>query len=182
MNGFTQLQLFNAVEFDPRGYASNSKYFCMDDQFKHEWTNLSIAIAVIFGILAVLILLGTLTDILLNLIMFGEAKSKQNDGFWTKVFCSFSLYSNWKAVMSTHAGGQDTLTCLHGMRFISMTWVVLGHSFIFTSVYSNVKNPILLGEIFAGKLGLAFEAVLIATPSVDSFFLLRNVLDILIYF
>ena len=53
---------------------------------------------------------------------------------------------------------------------------------IITSVYSNVKNPILLGEIFAGKLGLAFEAVLIATPSVDSFFLLRNVLDFLFYF
>ena len=110
-----------------------------------------------------------------NILMLKQ-KKQDAASLWIKFFLSFSVFSNWKAVMSTNAGGRDNLTCLHGMRFISMTWVVLGHSFVFNALYSNVQNPLLLGEIFAGKLGFAFEAVLNAPPSVDSFFLLRKLL------
>ena len=52
-------------------------------------------------------------------------------GFVLKLFLAFSLYSNLKAVLSTRSSGKDTLTCLHGMRFIrdlTNKWM----NFIFT--------------------------------------------------
>jgi hypothetical protein len=42
----------------------------------------------------------------------------------------FSLYSNTAKLLNTDPpkGGQH-LSCLEGIRFLSMTWVVLGHAF-----------------------------------------------------
>ena len=85
---------------------------------------------------------------------------------------SFSLYANCLPRVSAAAGGKDTLTCLNGLRFISMTWVLMGHSFAYINV-TNMRNANRFADVLYGKLGLAFDAVLNALPSVDSFFLLR---------
>ena len=60
------------------------------------------------------------------------------------------------------------------MRFISMTWVVLGHTFA-SSQLLIFNNYLVLGEIGTGKWGVGFEAVANSFPSVDSFFLFRYV-------
>ena len=39
------------------------------------------------------------------------------------------------------------------------------------------RNPLYIWDIYDGGLGFAFEAVLNAVPSVDSFFLFRFVLE-----
>ena len=43
---------------------------------------------------------------------------------------NFSLYSNTKRLFNVSLPQSgDHLGCLDGLRFISMTWVVLGHTF-----------------------------------------------------
>ena len=70
--------------------------------------------------------------------------------------------------------GKDTLTCLHGMRFISMSWVLLGHCFAFTPGTLGMNDGSQLQmKAFAGDFGVAFQAIVQATPSVDSFYLFR---------
>lgn len=49
---------------------------------------------------------------------------------WKQVLLSFSIIKNTRTLLNVEKRAA-TIDCLHGMRFISMTWVVLGHSFIF---------------------------------------------------
>ena len=148
----------------------NEKYFCMEEDMAPYWTGLSTFIAVIFGILFFFLALGTLADI--SRVML--TSKKEDDSYGMKLLLSFSIYTNFKAVMSTKESSRDTLTCLHGMRFISMTWVLLGHNFLFLNGALTIRNPLTLSSWLAGDLGLAFEAVWNALPSVDSFFLFRK--------
>ena len=47
-----------------------------------------------------------------------------------KVLLSFSIYTNASKILNT-TQPSGTLTAVNGIRFVSMTWVVLGHSYAF---------------------------------------------------
>ena len=53
-----------------------------------------------------------------------------------KILQAFSVYTNGSKLLST---GQPagSITCIHGIRFLSMTWVVLGHGFLFPQQVSG---------------------------------------------
>jgi hypothetical protein len=59
---------------------------------------------------------------------------------------SFSLKKNLKKLLSTKAD-QD-ISCIHGIRFFSMVWVVIGHSINWTDL--NLLSTILL-QIYLKK-------------------------------
>ncbi|XP_025112929.1 nose resistant to fluoxetine protein 6-like isoform X2 [Pomacea canaliculata] len=92
-------------------------------------------------------------------------------GFVSKFLIAFSIYTNGSKLLSTRQP-PGSLTCIHGIRFLSMTWVVLGHSFMFP--LSSAEN--------AGRYLSAFiqrwtaQAITSATVSVDSFFALSGLL------
>jgi len=83
---------------------------------------------------------------------------------------AFSLYTNTVKLLDTNPG-KGMLTCLHGIRFISMSWVLLGHAFSFFFMFDSNPSAMFL----EWPLNPLFEAVLNATPSVDTFFLLSGV-------
>ena len=76
-----------------------------------------------------------------------------------KLLSSFSLISNTKKLLSTEQRASD-IHCLHGMRFISMCWVILGHSFLFPVSFSSQYIMMLQTTDFcivrAGKYDLVF--------------------------
>ncbi|CAN7992617.1 unnamed protein product, partial [Ixodes pacificus] len=84
---------------------------------------------------------------------------------------AFSVYANSQKVLSTKTNDRS-MRCLHGIRFVSMLWVMLGH------VYFSRNNSQVLGAIRAKGLGkdFAFQVVLNASLSVDTFFLLSGLL------
>jgi len=43
----------------------------------------------------------------------------------------FSLYTNGYKLLSTKQP-PGSLKCLHGIRFLSLTWVILGHTLVFS--------------------------------------------------
>ena len=57
-----------------------------------------------------------------------------------------------------------------------MSWVLLGHSFLFYSQYLTITNAFETLRIQTGGQGFAFRAVLNALPSVDTFFMLSGLL------
>jgi len=51
-----------------------------------------------------------------------------NVGLVGKLLLSFSCYTNGTKILST-AQGSETLGAINGIRFLSMAWVILGHSY-----------------------------------------------------
>lgn len=60
-------------------------------------------------------------------------------GYLSKLLLSFSLCKNASKILSADASPADgsTLQAVHGIRFLSMSWVILGHSWAFTLGYSR---------------------------------------------
>ena len=53
-----------------------------------------------------------------------------------KALVAFSVYTNGSKLLSTSQPA-GSITCIHGIRFLSMTWVVLGHGFLYPQQLSG---------------------------------------------
>ena len=84
---------------------------------------------------------------------------------------AFSLYKTIPTVLSTKQTSA-AITCLNGIRVISMFWVILGHVHLVVSLI-GVDNSLDIKDVM-GRF--SFQAVNNAYVSVDSFFLLSGVL------
>jgi hypothetical protein len=60
----------------------------------------------------------------------------------------FSALSNGRKILSlkSSSSGSDNLSCLHGIRFFSTCWVVLGHTWIKIAM-GNVLNPNMVAQV-----------------------------------
>ncbi|XP_052094567.1 O-acyltransferase like protein-like isoform X5 [Mytilus californianus] len=92
-------------------------------------------------------------------------------GFLGKLLLSFSVYTNGAKILSTNQGS-GTLTAVNGIRFISMSWVILGHTYAF-GLYSVGNIGTLYGALIKRK---TFMAIINAEVSVDTFFALSGTL------
>lgn len=46
---------------------------------------------------------------------------------------SFSLYTNGKHLMNTRKN-QETISCLDGLRYLSICWIIYGHTYYLQAV------------------------------------------------
>ncbi|XP_041368252.1 nose resistant to fluoxetine protein 6-like [Gigantopelta aegis] len=90
---------------------------------------------------------------------------------WLKLLGAFSVYTNGAKLLNTEQP-TGSLTAVHGIRFMSMTWVVLGHSyFVVLSVSGNLQ-PFLKESIS----NWTFHTILNALVAVDTFFTMSGLL------
>ncbi|XP_069112063.1 nose resistant to fluoxetine protein 6-like [Argopecten irradians] len=94
-------------------------------------------------------------------------------GMCAKLVLSFSVWTNGKKLLSTSQSG-GALGAINGIRFLSMTWVILGHTYVFALMFGDFANKI----SFMPKMlkRLSFMAVANALLSVDTFFTLSGLL------
>lgn len=59
-------------------------------------------------------------------------------GMLGRVLLCFSLPANISKIFHVEANGEQ-LDILHGMRFVSMLWVIWGHTYVFAANYSGVS-------------------------------------------
>lgn len=85
---------------------------------------------------------------------------------------AFSLKKNIKKLTKMPKDPQSTVTCFFGMRFLSMVWTLVGHSFIFFQVY--VENV----DAFKADITNYFfnQWITNFTLSVDTFLVLSGTL------
>jgi hypothetical protein len=94
-----------------------------------------------------------------------------------KLVLCFSLLSNTRRLLSNDENNKrktscPQIPCLNGIRVLSMTWVILCHSYLFSlSVTNNLVD--LLQD---AKDSFAFSVVINGSFSVDSFFVLSALL------
>ena len=59
---------------------------------------------------------------------------EQMKGWGPQLMLAFSLKTNMKKLVELPKDPQSCITCMFGIRFLSMVWTLIGHSFIFIQV------------------------------------------------
>ncbi|XP_037778184.1 nose resistant to fluoxetine protein 6-like [Penaeus monodon] len=139
--------------------------FC---QVKNKKSYSSGAIAMI-STLAVL--LGVLTAGTFLDLWYNKVKRRPPSGV-ALYLLSFSVYTNFTKIFQISTEPKaGTITCLYGIRVLSMTWVILGHQYVYT--LTSTAN--LLGA--AKKVqGILFQVIANGNLCVDSFFFISGLL------
>lgn len=129
-------------------------------------TNGQKAIIITLGVLAAFLVIGTVTDVFVR----SRPKCVARCGILLRCLTAFSLISNTKIllqVVKDKSSDAYTLRFFHGLRFFSLTWIVLGHCYGAVSpTWSRMVNNLLMAE---RRLSLVVPAAYIA---VDTFFFL----------
>lgn len=87
-----------------------------------------------------------------------------------RILLCFSIFANGQKILSTDkVDGQ--LLSIHGIRFLSLSWVIMGHSYI--SSVSIISNRL---DVLEDMDTFPFQMLLQSPFSVDSFFLLSGFL------
>ncbi|KAL3870698.1 hypothetical protein ACJMK2_038742 [Sinanodonta woodiana] len=100
-----------------------------------------------------------------------EQCEKREPGNVGKLLLSFSIYTNGRKLLSTQQTS-DSLTAVNGIRFLSMSWVILGHTLTFAYFFQANAGPFIL----KAYKEWTFMAISNATVSVDTFFALSGLL------
>ncbi|VVC89545.1 unnamed protein product [Leptidea sinapis] len=92
-------------------------------------------------------------------------------GILAEVLLSFSVLSNGRAILSTQRPSDGALTCLHGMRFLSVLWVIMVHTYLTVWYIADNKT---MREVT--ERNFLYQSVGNASYCVDTFFFISGLL------
>lgn len=99
-------------------------------------------------------------------------KQTQPRGCTYHFLIAFSILANAKKILSLEPRETNrNLQALHGIRFLSMSWVILGHTYLFG--ITSASNPL---DYLSLMQRFSFQAILNGALSVDTFFVLGGTL------
>ncbi|XP_067945682.1 nose resistant to fluoxetine protein 6-like [Watersipora subatra] len=101
-------------------------------------------------------------------------KATNKPGIGIMLLKSFSLYENLPKLLDS-TSKPNQLQALDGIRFLSMTWVIIGHVYSFIAFGPYTQNLAVAGD-FAKDGDWTFMGVVGGLFAVDSFFLLSGLL------
>ncbi|KAI9559818.1 hypothetical protein GHT06_013825 [Daphnia sinensis] len=149
---------------------ADEKYcFTAEEDSSTSFSGPDIAVMATLGVIGFLVLLATAHE---SWRMYRGISFSGSDNPAVSVLHCFSALNNGRKVLSLKSAGSDNLSSLHGIRFFSTCWVVLGHTWL-KGVMSNVINPKMVVE---EAMRWEMETIINATVSVDSFFLMSGLL------
>jgi len=140
-----------------------------------DWNGADIFMMVFLGIIFTVLLLCTLIDVLVSIFNV-KALDRLLD-----LSQGFSVYTNLSKLFNTNSSNinpENNLSCLNGIRAISISWVVLGHTYFELSTSNFTGNGVLIKNLLnfqedGGEVDdPALTAVWNGPFSVDSFFLM----------
>ncbi|XP_037917287.1 nose resistant to fluoxetine protein 6-like [Hermetia illucens] len=105
-----------------------------------------------------------------------ECQDPARVGIVAEIILSFSAITNFNAICDRSVGS-DTIPSIHGLRAISMAWVILGHTCIVVFKYSDNME---LRKVV--EKNFLFQAITNGAFSVDTFFFISGFLVSFIYF
>ena len=150
---------------------------CSDDtKFRGEWRAENYIVITLLAAIGFLVIVGTAADILRRSDEERDSLKTNRAGLGFQMLTSFSVVSNLEFIFQSPAKkGSNRLDCFDGLRALSMTWVILGHNFLYGGVLLHGRNQkyrysFYYDEIEGGP-GLAFEPIF-SDFSVDTFLFL----------
>lgn len=132
--------------------------------------NDQIVIISMFSLLGLLVVIGTTLEVIPTYLK--KSETVQDVPIWKKLLLAFSVQSNVKKLLHTDNVTEETLPALHGIKFLSMSWVILGHTYL--QMNWQTLRQLDVARIEIRKF--AFQAVINALMSVDTFFFITGLL------
>ena len=143
----------------------------------------AISMIVLTILIAALVLVGTVADALSNQSCSESSDLNKQDLTeqalpmathsrisLVSLMTAFSLFRTLPVAL---AASPDSISCLNGLRVVSMIGIILGQAYTFVAQFSSVNNVVLSPTVASNY---SFQAVGNAYFSVDSFFFLSGVL------
>ncbi|XP_065828414.1 nose resistant to fluoxetine protein 6-like [Oscarella lobularis] len=112
------------------------------------------------------------SDVTNLLSSIGSLKPARGTSRLMALLNAFSLARNLPKLLDTQVQAKS-IQCLHGIRTLSMFWVILGHSYVWFGYVFNVANPLMTANF---TKQFAFQGVSSAFLSVDTFFFISGLL------
>ncbi|CAH0389766.1 unnamed protein product [Bemisia tabaci] len=103
--------------------------------------------------------------------------SKPSTSFLGEVILSFSVITNGRKILNAGPPPPDSLNCVHGLRFLSLAWVIMVHTYL--QVFAIAENKTLRTVT---ERNFMFQTISNATFSVDTFFFISGLLVTYLYF
>ncbi|CAJ0565642.1 unnamed protein product, partial [Mesorhabditis spiculigera] len=136
----------------------------------------------LLGFITVMLVFGTAYDYLVlekelrNLSDKERKVARERIHPFLKAVIAFSVYTNGKQVLRTdHGNKKDQIDCLHGMRFLSMAWIILGHTYYYIGTSLTMDN--LVPSLVSFPQMFYTQIIVQAPLAVDSFFYLSGLLS-----
>ncbi|XP_076437040.1 nose resistant to fluoxetine protein 6-like [Babylonia areolata] len=101
--------------------------------------------------------------------------SKKNGSVISQALLAFSLPRNTERILGVR-DVRDSVTCLHGIRVLSMVWLIVGNSVLYMATY--FENALGAAEVLETMLG---QVVIHSTLAVDSFLLISGCLTAVVF-
>ncbi|XP_014204831.1 nose resistant to fluoxetine protein 6-like [Copidosoma floridanum] len=100
-----------------------------------------------------------------------DIEERKRKGTRHKLLTAFSVYTNGKKLLSTKRSS-NCIECLDGIRFISICWVIFGHTFFLEAVGVKMDRSQML------KMHVEWSSMLVLNSNIvtDAFFLLSGIL------
>jgi len=168
MHGMNTFLAETQIPGNPATYSFT--YGCQSEDTEVKLNGGDWAMVAFLGVMGMIIFVSTMIDMYQRFL----GKEQFPDQFLAMVQ-GFSAYNNTRKLFDTKTSSEN-LGCINGIRFISMTWVLIGHTlleFIGSVFLSN------LAVMFSpdGPLSsIAMTAIWNAQDSVDTFFLIGAIL------
>ena len=120
---------------------------------------------IVLAFFAFIVIVGTVFD--MSKLVFGPNVYPEKI---CNILMGFSAYANTRKLFDTSNVRPDSLTSITGIRFLSISWVLVGHCYSSFQGSIPLNNPsALLSQDGIGG-DLAFQPIENSWPSVDSFF------------
>ncbi|XP_022242420.1 nose resistant to fluoxetine protein 6-like [Limulus polyphemus] len=134
--------------------------------------NAQIAVISVISLIAFFVFAATIFDILCRFCFGKKAKeNKKPPGAFKKIVLAFSAYTNIGKLLDTRTSLEGLLS-LHGIRFVSMVWIICGNIFLSMKyqIFRQLIRAIAVSESFA------FQPFLSCTLALDTFFFISGFL------
>ncbi|KAK6195851.1 hypothetical protein SNE40_001194 [Patella caerulea] len=109
-----------------------------------------------------------------HIVAKNNANTQVEQGTLAKIILAFSVYTNGAKILNTNQP-KDSLRAVHGIRFLSMSWVILAHTFAFALPLIGLTENV-YPYMLKCLSRQSFSAILNAFVAVDSFFVLSGLL------
>ncbi|KAK6734490.1 hypothetical protein RB195_017964 [Necator americanus] len=107
---------------------------CTASRHQKQWFEQFVPVADLAFNLLLIMLLAMAT-------IYHNMRGENPKSMSSKILLAFSVKKNLRRLVQLPKDPQSCITCMFGMRFLSMVWTLIGHSFIFVQAYlENVDD------------------------------------------
>ncbi|GAB6033680.1 hypothetical protein CHUAL_013737 [Chamberlinius hualienensis] len=135
--------VINLVMIFPSSMSLHPDYCQTSD--KKSWDAITVVISVFIGFIVCIVIIATIYDSFLTKFK-GVYSQQPNVGKFASVLLAFSAAKNCEKVFNL-SKTNDGFAAIHGLRAISISWIVLGHALLVLYSFIPFRNMLIIMDI-----------------------------------